>query len=127
MLTGGSGGFGEEYRLRLGEGRDTVLLFDGEVESETLQAVVIQDGPEGLIQELTVVMRPLAVLRRLSEKAWQDSGSARQTTRLPQTRREPESDHQRAERIFAHLSNGIRAYSIPARWCGPEGSRRLER
>jgi hypothetical protein len=52
------------YRLSLSEGRDTVLLFDGKVEDETLQvAVVIRDGAQGLIQELTVLMRPLPVLR----------------------------------------------------------------
>jgi hypothetical protein len=57
------------YRLRLSEKRDTVLLFDGDVEGQTLQvAVVIQDGPEGLIQELTVLMRPLPVVRRFGEE-----------------------------------------------------------
>jgi hypothetical protein len=57
------------YRLSLSEGRDTVLLFDGKVEDETLQvAVVIRDGAQGLIQELTVLMRPLPVLRRFGEE-----------------------------------------------------------
>lgn len=57
------------YRLSLTEGRDTALLFDGEVDGQTLQvAVVIHDGPEGLIQELTVLMRPLPVVRRFGEK-----------------------------------------------------------
>jgi hypothetical protein len=38
------------YRLRLSEGSDTMLLFDGEVDVSTLQvAVVIRDGPLGLI------------------------------------------------------------------------------
>jgi hypothetical protein len=46
-----------------------VLLFDGDVEGQTLQvAVVIQDGPEGLIQDLTVLMRPLPVVRRFGEE-----------------------------------------------------------
>lgn len=57
------------YRLRLSRGNDTVLLFDGEVDGETLQAaVVIRDGPQGLIQELTVLMRPLPVVRRFGEE-----------------------------------------------------------
>jgi hypothetical protein len=39
------------------------------VEGQTLQvAVVIQDGPEGLIQELTVLMRPLPVVCRFGEE-----------------------------------------------------------
>ena len=58
------------YRLRLSEGRDTMLLFDGEVDGQTLQvAVAIRDGPHGLIQELTVLMRPLPVVRRFGEVA----------------------------------------------------------
>jgi hypothetical protein len=58
------------YRLRLSEGGHTVLLFDGEVDGKTLQAaVVIRDGPQGLIQELTILMRPLPVVRRFGEKA----------------------------------------------------------
>jgi hypothetical protein len=57
------------YWLSLSEGSDTVLLFDGEVEGQTLQvAVVIKDGPEGSIQELTVLMRPLPVVRRFGEE-----------------------------------------------------------
>jgi hypothetical protein len=57
------------YRLRLSQGSDTVLLFDGEVDGETLQvAVVIRDGPQGLIQELTVLMRPLPVVHRFGEE-----------------------------------------------------------
>ena len=57
------------YRSRLSEGSETMLLFDGEVDGETLQvAVVIRDGPEGLIQELTVLMRPLPVVRRFAEE-----------------------------------------------------------
>lgn len=57
------------YRLSLSEGRDTALLFDGEVGGQTLQvAVVIHDGPEGLIQELTVLMRPLPVVRLFGEE-----------------------------------------------------------
>jgi len=57
------------YRLRLSDGGDTVLLFDGDVEGQTLQvAVVIQDDPEGLIRELTVLMRPLPVVRRFGEE-----------------------------------------------------------
>ncbi|HLM32527.1 MAG TPA: hypothetical protein VK285_00550 [Gaiellaceae bacterium] len=53
------------YWLRLSEGGATVLLFDGDVEGQTLQvAVVVQDDPEGLIQDLTVLMRPLPVVRR---------------------------------------------------------------
>jgi hypothetical protein len=57
------------YRLGLSEGRDTALLFDGEVEGQALQvAVVIHDGPEGLIQELTVLMRPLPILLRFGEE-----------------------------------------------------------
>ena len=57
------------YRLGLTKGRDTVLLFDGEVDGKTLQAaVVIRDGPQGLIQELTVLMRPLPVVRRFGEE-----------------------------------------------------------
>jgi hypothetical protein len=56
------------YRLRFSEGSNTALLFDGEVDGETLQvAVVIRDGPEGLIQELSVLMRPLPVVRRFGE------------------------------------------------------------
>jgi hypothetical protein len=47
-----------------------VLLFDGEVDSRLLQgAVVSLDGPEGLIRELTVLMRPLPVVRRFGEEA----------------------------------------------------------
>jgi hypothetical protein len=47
-----------------------MLLFDGEVDGKTLQAaVVIRDGPQGLIQELTILMRPLPVVRRFGEKA----------------------------------------------------------
>jgi hypothetical protein len=58
------------YRLRLSEGGHTMLLFDGEVDGKTLQAaVVIRDGPQELIQELTVLMRPLPVVRRFGEKA----------------------------------------------------------
>jgi hypothetical protein len=58
------------YRLCLSEGSDTALLFDGEVEGRTLQAmVVIRDDPRGLIQELTVLMRPLPVVRRFGEEA----------------------------------------------------------
>jgi hypothetical protein len=58
------------YQLRLSEGSDTVLQFDGEVEGQTLQvAVVIRDGPGGLIEELTVLMRPLPVMRRFGEEA----------------------------------------------------------
>ena len=57
------------YRLSLSEGRDTALLFDGEVEGETLQvAILIKDSPDGLMQELTVLMRPLPVVRRFGEK-----------------------------------------------------------
>ena len=57
------------YWLSLSEGSDTVLLFDGEVEGQTLQvAVVIKDGLEGSIQELTVLMRPLPVVRRFGEE-----------------------------------------------------------
>jgi hypothetical protein len=57
------------YRLGLREDIDTMLLFDGEVDGETLQvAVVIGDGPQGLIKELTVLMRPLPVVRRFGEE-----------------------------------------------------------
>ena len=57
------------YWLRLSEGWDTVLVFDGEVEGQTLQvAVVIRDSSEELIQELTVLMRPLPVVRRFGEE-----------------------------------------------------------
>ena len=57
------------YRLRLSEGRDTVVHFDGEIDGETLQvAVVIRDDPDGLIAELTVLMRPLPVIRRFGEE-----------------------------------------------------------
>ncbi len=57
------------YRLRLSDGSDTMLQFDGEVDGKTLQvAVVIRDGPQGLIQELTVLMRPLPVVRRFGEE-----------------------------------------------------------
>jgi hypothetical protein len=57
------------YRLRLSEGSDTVVQFDGEVEGETLQvAVVIRDDDHGLIRELTVLMRPLPVDRRFGEE-----------------------------------------------------------
>lgn len=57
------------YRVRLRNGSDTVLLFDGEVDGKSLQAaVVIRDGPRGLIQDLTVLMRPLPVLRRFAEE-----------------------------------------------------------
>ena len=57
------------YRIGLRDGSDTVLLFDGEVDGNTLQAaVVIRDGPRGLIQELTVLMRPLPVVRRFAEE-----------------------------------------------------------
>jgi hypothetical protein len=58
------------YRLGLREDSDTMLLFDGAVDGETLQvAVVIRDDPHGLIQELTVLMRPLSVARRFGEEA----------------------------------------------------------
>jgi hypothetical protein len=57
------------YRLRLSNGSDTVVQFDGEVEGQTLQVVVvIRDGPQGLIQELTVLMRPLPVARLFGEE-----------------------------------------------------------
>jgi hypothetical protein len=57
------------YWLRLSEGRATVLLFDGDVEGQTLQAAVaIQDDPEGLIRDLTVLMRPMPVVRRFGEE-----------------------------------------------------------
>jgi hypothetical protein len=57
------------YRLRLSKGDDTVLLFEGEVDGETLQAaVVIRDRPQELIQELTILMRPLPVVRRFGEE-----------------------------------------------------------
>jgi len=57
------------YRLRLSEGGATVLLFDGDVEGQALQvAVAIQDDPEGLIRDLTVLMRPLPVVRRFGEE-----------------------------------------------------------
>jgi len=57
------------YLVRLSKGSDAVLLFDGEVDGKTLQAaVVIRDGPQGLIQELTVLMRPLPVVRRFAEE-----------------------------------------------------------
>jgi hypothetical protein len=57
------------YRLRMSEGSDAVMLFDGKVDGQTLQvAVVIRDGPQGLIQELTVLMRPLPVVRRFGEE-----------------------------------------------------------
>jgi hypothetical protein len=57
------------YRVRLSNESDTVLLFDGEVDGKTLQAaVVIRDGPRGLIQELTVLMRPLPVVRLFAEE-----------------------------------------------------------
>jgi len=63
------------YWLSLSEGSDTVLLFDGEVEGQTLQvAVVIEDGPEGSIQELTVLMRPLPVVRRFGEEGMERLG-----------------------------------------------------
>jgi hypothetical protein len=56
------------YRIGMRDGSDTVLLFDGEVDGNTLQAaVVITDGPRGLIQDLTVLMRPLPVVRRFAE------------------------------------------------------------
>jgi hypothetical protein len=39
-------------------------------DGKTLQAaVVIRDGPQGLIQELTVLMRPLPVVRRFGDEA----------------------------------------------------------
>jgi hypothetical protein len=58
------------YRLRLSEGMDTVLQFDGEVEGQTLEvAIVIRDGPDELIQELSVLMRPLPVVRLFGEEA----------------------------------------------------------
>ena len=57
------------YRLGLTNGRDTVLLFDGEIDGRSLQAaVVIRDSPQGLIEELTVLMRPLPVVRRFGEE-----------------------------------------------------------
>ena len=57
------------YWMRLSEGSDTVLLFDGGVEGQTLQvAVVIRDGPQGLVEKLTVLMRPLPVVRRFAEQ-----------------------------------------------------------
>ncbi|MGH2640469.1 MAG: hypothetical protein ACRDGO_02085 [Actinomycetota bacterium] len=63
------------YRSSLREGSDTMLLFDGEVDGETLQvAVVIRDGPQGLIQELTVLMRPLPVVRRFGEEVMRRLG-----------------------------------------------------
>ncbi|HXF36991.1 MAG TPA: nuclear transport factor 2 family protein [Actinomycetota bacterium] len=58
------------YRLRLRDGPHTVLLFDGEVEGQVLQAaVVLREDPTGLIGELTVLMRPLPVVRRFAEQA----------------------------------------------------------
>jgi hypothetical protein len=56
------------YWLSLSEGGATVLLSDGDVEGQTLQvAVAIQDDPEGLTKDLTVLMRPLPVVRRGEE------------------------------------------------------------
>jgi hypothetical protein len=58
------------YRLRLSNGHDTFLQFDGEIDGQTLQAAaVIRDDPDGLISELTVLMRPLPVVRRFGEEA----------------------------------------------------------
>ena len=63
------------YRLRLSDGLDTVVQFDGEVEGQTLQvAVVIRDDPDGLIRELTVLMRPLPVVRRFGEQGMKELG-----------------------------------------------------
>jgi len=57
------------YRVGLSNGSDTVLLFDGEVDGKTLQAAVaIRDDPRGLIQDLTVLMRPLPVVRFFAEE-----------------------------------------------------------
>jgi hypothetical protein len=73
------------YRLRLSERRDTVLLFDGAVGGETLQvAVVIRDGAEGLIRELTVLMRPLPVVRRFGEEGMARLG-LREADDMPST------------------------------------------
>ena len=52
------------YRVQLGNGSDTVLLFDGEVldgKTPPGGGCPIRDGPRGLIQDLTVLMRPLPV------------------------------------------------------------------
>jgi hypothetical protein len=63
------------YRLRLSEGSDTVVQFDGEIDGDTLQvAVVIRDDPEGFIRELTVLMRPLPVVRRFGEEGMAQLG-----------------------------------------------------
>jgi hypothetical protein len=57
------------YRIGMRDGDDTVLLFDGAVEGNALQAaVVIRDGPGELIEDLTVLMRPLPVVRRFAEE-----------------------------------------------------------
>ena len=66
---------GPSYRLRLSEGRETIVQFDGEVDGETLQvAVVIRDDAQGLIRELTVLMRPLPVVRRFGEEGMRRLG-----------------------------------------------------
>lgn len=63
------------YRLGLSEASDTILLFDGDVDGKTLQvAVVIHDDPEGLIQELSVLMRPLPTVRRFGEEVMKRLG-----------------------------------------------------
>ena len=53
-----------------------MLLFDGDVEGQTLQVAValIRDDPEGLIQDLTVLMRPLPVVRRFGEEVMARGG-----------------------------------------------------
>jgi hypothetical protein len=52
------------YRFECREGSNTVLLFDARVDEETLQvAVMIRDDDEGRVAELTVMMRPLSVVR----------------------------------------------------------------
>jgi len=85
------------YRLRLSEGSDTMLLFDGEVDGKTLQvAVVIRDGPQGLIQELTVLMRPLPVVRRFGEEGM---------TRLGLTEADDTPSGSRGERVRPSLQN----------------------
>lgn len=56
------------YTLRLTEGSNTVLVFNVNVEGEKLEVAVVLHDDHDLIQEITVLMRPLPVVRRFAEK-----------------------------------------------------------
>jgi hypothetical protein len=64
--------FGDAFRYTsvLGDDRDLALFFEGEIEGRSIQGVDhLRLNDEGLVTELRVMIRPLAQLHRLAEKA----------------------------------------------------------